>query len=147
MKLLLDQNLSARLLTSLEADASAVRIAALRALGKRNSQATRTPVLAFAEDPMQPQSVRVAAIGALASMCMHDAAPFLYKLAYRIVQQQLPYDRPLGLAALRALGYIRPADLKRKLAPLLQKHPRISRRVRRLTMHALLQRGGCAPHS
>lgn len=142
-----DEQSDSALLDALETPSTAVRIAALSALGERNSQTTRAQVLEFAEDPMQPQAVRVSAIGALASMCMHDAAPFLYKLAYRIVQQQLPYDRPLGLAALRALGRIRPLNLKRKLAPLLQKHPRIPRRVRGLTLQALTQRGGCGPQS
>ena len=55
----------------------------------------------------------------------------------------LPYDQPLGLAALSALGDIKPRDLARRLAPLLSRDPRIPRVIRSIARDTLQKQGRC----
>ena len=77
------------------------------------------------------------------ALCRKDAAELLFKLALRTGAQQLPYDRPLGLAALAALGKIKPPDTGRRLAPLLTSDKRMPRLVRIIAKDVIAQPGSC----
>jgi HEAT repeat protein len=131
----------AALLTATKDDSSLVRIAALRALGQRKSDDARDRVRAVADEPNETVSVRVAAITTLGQLCDADSLDLLTKLAGRVAAPQLPYDRPLGMAALTALGRIHPADLAARIAPLLGRH--VSAPVRQLGQQLLRDKGAC----
>lgn len=121
-----------------------VRVAALRALGRRGSTSTAGAILELADAPNESVYVRTAAIRALSDLCHRDAVPFLYKLALRAGYQQLPYDQPLGMAALSALDHIRPADMKERLAPLLARNKIVPPQVRAIARGVLARRAkGC----
>ena len=81
--------------------------------------------------------VRTAAIRALSDLCHRGAVPLLYKLALRAGYQQLPYDQPLGMAALAALDHIRPDDLSERLAPLLARNKIVPPQVRAIARGVL----------
>jgi hypothetical protein len=121
-----------------------LRSAALRALGKRKSVSTADDVLGIADDPTEPVHIRVAAISALGDMCYRPATEFLYKLALRAGYQQIPYDQPLGLAALSALGDIKPANLHDKLAPLFVKNKIVPPQIRSIARDVLERDGTCS---
>jgi len=129
------------LVSALEDKRRVVRIASLNAMGARKSHIAAQDIHDVADDPRQHPSVRLAALDALASMCRKDAAPLLYKMALRAGPATFPTDRELGLAALRALGHIRPHDLSSRLAPLLE--PETPRAVRTLAKRTLASKGGC----
>jgi HEAT repeat protein len=129
------------LVAALEDDSSLVRIAAVRALGQRKSDAARDRVRAVADQPKETVSVRVAAITALGQMCDSNSLALLTKLAGRVGAPQLPYDRPLGMAALNALGRIHPTDLGDRIAPLLGRN--VPAAVRQLAQGLLRARGSC----
>jgi len=131
------------LITVLQDRSSLVRAAALRALGSRKSLFAGEEVHDVADDPQELTDVRVAAIVALGEMCRRESASLLYKLALRTGAPQLPYDQPLGLAALAALGDIKQPDLQRKLAPLLSKSRRIPPLVRSIVRDVLQREGSC----
>jgi HEAT repeat protein len=131
------------LMRALEDESTEVRSEVLRALGKRKSHVAAQLIHDVAANPEQHQSVRLAAISALGTMCRKDAAPLLYKLALRAGAAQLPYDQPLGLAALAALGEIKPPDLVRQLAPLLGRDKRVPRLVRLIARDAVTRKGSC----
>ncbi|HHH29412.1 MAG TPA: hypothetical protein ENK57_13845, partial [Polyangiaceae bacterium] len=123
-----------------------VRVAALRALGHRGSVSTAADILELADAPNESVYVRTAAIRALSDLCHRDAVPFLYKLALRAGYQQLPYDQPLGMAALSALDHIRPADLSQQLAPLLAHNEIVPPQVRVIARDIVARKAkGCAP--
>ncbi|MBN4059266.1 HEAT repeat domain-containing protein, partial [Endomicrobium sp. AH-315-J14] len=129
---------------ALEDDSARVRRSVLAALGKRANPATAEAVRAVADQARENTSVRIAAIEAVGSLCDREALDILTKLARRAGVAQLPYDRPLGLAALRALGRIRPRDLRTRIAPLLNhKDRRIPLSIRRLALKAANSKGEC----
>jgi HEAT repeat protein len=127
----------------LDDDSPLVREAALRAIGKRKSVAAADQVHDLADNPKQPMRVRVAAINALGALCHTDSAPLLYKLALRAGYAQLPYDQPLGLAALAALGDIKPPNLAQELAPLLSKNKIVPRLIRAIARDVIRSPGAC----
>jgi len=129
------------LVAALEDDSSLVRIATLRALGQRKSAEARDRVRAVADQPRETVSVRVAAITTLGQMCDSASLDLLTKLAGRVAAPQLPYDHPLGMAALKALGQIHPADLAERIAPLLLH--KVPAAVRQLGQALLRGRGTC----
>jgi HEAT repeat protein len=131
------------LIGALEDDSAKVRRSVLRALGQRQSHVAAQEIHDVADNPKEVVSVRVAAIAALGALCRKDAAELLFKLALRTGAQQLPYDRPLGLAALAALGKIKPPDTGRRLAPLLTRDKRMPRLVRIIAKDVIAQPGSC----
>jgi HEAT repeat protein len=133
------------LMDAIEDDASSVRRAVLRALGRRKSHIAAQLIHDVANNPKEKQSVRIAAIHALGELCRKDAAPLLYKLALRAGFAQLPYDQPLGLAALAALGEIKPPGLTKELAPLLGNDKRVPRLVRLIARDVVTREGSCSP--
>jgi hypothetical protein len=134
----------AALMEAVKDDALArVRAAAIEALGKRKSTAAAELVHDVAGDAQEPLTVRVAAVIALGDMCRRDSAPLLYKLALRAGFPELAYDQPLGMAALAALGAIKPPDLAPKLAPLLSRSQRVPRVVRMVARDVLIRPGSC----
>jgi HEAT repeat protein len=134
------------LVAALGDEAWLVRTAALRSLGARRSTGSADAVEAVAADADELVDVRVAAIGALGDLCHRAATPLLYKLALRIAAPELPYDEPLGLAALGALGALQPAGLRAALGPLLT-DARVPRRVRAIARDVLRRPGRCGPGS
>ena len=133
------------LVSALDNAPKGVRVAALRALGRRGSVSTADAILELADAANESVYVRTAAIRALSDLCHRDAVPFLYKLALRAGYQQLPYDQPLGMAALAALDHIRPADLSQRLAPLLARNKIVPPQVRAIARGVLNNDAkGCA---
>jgi HEAT repeat protein len=131
------------LVGALEDQSPLVRAAALRALGSRGSQRAADRVHAVADDPREQLEVRVVAVGTLGQLCRRDAVDLLTKLALRAGLAQLPYDRPLGTAALAALGAIHPDDLATRLAPLLARDRRIPAHVRLIARDVTERPGSC----
>lgn len=124
------QNVDRALARALEDDESlAVRAAAARALGERKpSEAGKWLREAF-NDSDQPASVRLAVARALGELCDPSAAPSLLEAALRLTNPHLDADeRRVSLAALAALGRLRPPDLQSDLKPLLE--GRVPRQVR-----------------
>ena len=117
-----------RTLVASLADAShRVRGDALEALGRHRALSFAEPVRERAEDDHEHLDVRSRAIGALGRMCDASSLDLFTKLARRLT---LPYpervDLDLGIASVRALGAVHPADLERRLAPLLSKESKAS---------------------
>lgn len=129
------------LLSALEDESSRVRAAALDALGQRRSSATIEFVRDKAGEPKETIAVRRAAIRAVGVLCDAKAIDLLIKLALRTAHPQLPYDQPLGEEALKALGRLKPPDLRTRIAPLL--HPRVRPNVRSLALSTLREPGSC----
>ncbi len=127
---------------ALDDESVAVRRAVLAAVGKSKSAAAGKRVHAIAEDPEEPSEVRTSAIAALGQMCRKDSVALLDKLALRAGDAELPYDRPLGIAALAALAEIHPADLATTLAP-LARDKRTPPQVRAITREAIDHPGRC----
>ncbi|MBW2524466.1 MAG: HEAT repeat domain-containing protein, partial [Deltaproteobacteria bacterium] len=124
-----------------EDPSSIVRATIIDALGERKSPATIDAVRDKADEPKESLAVRKAALRALGAMCDVEAVDLLTKLAQRAAAAQVPYDRPLGEVALRALGEIHPADLPTRLAPLLA--PKVPPNLRRIARGILRQPGSC----
>ncbi|HZO14630.1 MAG TPA: HEAT repeat domain-containing protein, partial [Polyangiaceae bacterium] len=120
-----------------------VRAAALTALGQRKSTSAGELVHDVAADAQEPLAVRIAAVDALGALCRRDSAALLYKLALRAGYPELPYDQQLGMAALAALGAIKPPDVALKLAPLLSRDMRVPRAVRMIARDVLIRPGTC----
>ena len=131
------------LVAALQDESSLVRRSVLRALGRRGSKAGGDAVHAIADDPREPVPVRIAAIAALGTLCRSESADLLTKLALRAGSQELPYDKPLGMAALAALGELKPVDLQERLAPLLTRGSRVPELVRAVTRDALTRPSHC----
>ena len=125
------------LVATLEDAPKGVRVAALRALGRRGSVSAAGAIVGLADAANESVYVRTAAIRALSDLCHRGAVPLLYKLALRAGYQQLPYDQPLGMAALAALDHIRPDDLSERLAPLLARNKIVPPQVRAIARGVL----------
>ncbi len=133
--------LDAALLEALEDPAPLVRARVLHVLGARRAIHAAEDIRDVADDPKESTRVRVAAIRALGALCDAEAVDLLTKLAVRAGATVLPYDRPLGLAALGSLGAIGPADLGARIRPLL--HPRVPMAIRQLAQEVLSEPGAC----
>ncbi|MEM1029041.1 MAG: HEAT repeat domain-containing protein [Myxococcota bacterium] len=120
-----------------------LRQAALRALGRRGSRGAGEVIHDVADDPQQPVETRVAAIDALGQLCRRESSDLLYKLALRAGFQQLPYDQPLGLAALASLGAIKPPDIQDRLARLYAPNSPVARQVQQIARRAAFGPGRC----
>ena len=132
------------LILALEDKSNKVRRAVLRSLGERKTLAAGEAIHEIADNPKEPVSVRTAAIAALGDLCRMDSVEFLYKLALRAGYQQLPYDQPLGLAALAAIGELVPKDMGERLAPLLANDERVPRLVRSIAKDVMSRTGSCS---
>ena len=120
-----------------------LRATSLRSLGKRKSRDTAEDVRAVANNAKESIPIRTAAISALGKMCDPNAAELLFKLALRAGYQQLPYDQPLGLAALKALGDLKPPGLHKQLAPLFVKNKIVPPQIRSIAKNTLDRKGHC----
>lgn len=133
----------AALIAALDDTSNLVRTAVLRALGDKKTVAAGEAIHDIADNPRESIGVRAAAVAALGSLCRSESNELLYKLALRAGYQQLPYDQPLGLAALAALGEIKPPDIAERLAPLLAKGGQVPRQIRSITRDVLSREGTC----
>jgi HEAT repeat protein len=131
------------LIAALQDDSNKVRRAVLRSLGDRKTQAAGEKIHDIADNAKEPTSVRTAAVVALGSLCRYDSVELLYKLALRAGYQQLPYDQPIGLAALAALGELKPPDIAERLAPLVKQNERVPRVIRSIARDVLSRTGTC----
>jgi HEAT repeat protein len=131
------------LVAAIDDSSPIVRRSALRAIGRRGQSEAGSRVHDVADDARQTIDTRTAAIAALGELCRHDSIDLLTKLALRAGFQQLPYDEPLGMAALDALGNLHPPDLRERLAPLLSPNARIPVPIRRIARAVLLRPGRC----
>jgi HEAT repeat protein len=131
------------LLDALDDVEKPVRRAALEALGRSKSHAAAERIVDIAADPQQAVSVRTAAIEALALLCHRDAADLLFKLALRTGHPELAFDHSVGMAALHALGDIKPPGLRARLQPILGS-PRVPPLVRTIARDAVERPGRCS---
>jgi hypothetical protein len=132
----------AALVATLEDSPLLVQRAALEAIGRRRAVEAGGAVHEKAARAKEPLELRIAAVAALGQLCRDDSAELLYKLALRAGAPQLPYDEKLGIAALHALGEIKPADIAERLAPLVRTR-RVPRTVRALAADAIERKSAC----
>jgi HEAT repeat protein len=111
----------ATLLEALEDPAPWVRAAAAESLGLRRSPGASEPLRERLEDREERVEVRRAAALSLGALCDAASVDLLEKLGKRIADPiSSAEDRAIGEASLYALIQIHPADLERRLAPLMQ---------------------------
>ncbi|EYF04992.1 HEAT repeat domain-containing protein [Chondromyces apiculatus] len=118
-----------------------VRGEALDALGARRAIAHRDVVRARAEEPEELTEVRARALLALGEMCDRDSIALFTTLAQRARTPMGERDERLGQAAIAALSRIHPADLNKRLAPLLDKG--VPRPIQETARAALEEPGQC----
>jgi hypothetical protein len=113
-----------RLVAAVSGDDSwVVRRAALTALGTRGARAHGEVVLERLDDAEEWPAVRQSAARALGALCHVDALGSLTKHARSLADPMASVDeRGIGYAALGALRDLAPADLAKRLAPVLDKH-------------------------
>jgi HEAT repeat protein len=113
-----DQQLAA----ALGDDAWVVRRAVLTALGARGARTYSDAVLERLDDEEEWPAVRQSAARALGALCHEPALGALTKYARTLADPMVPVEeRGLGYAALGALRDLAPADMQKRLAPLLDK--------------------------
>lgn len=118
-----------------------VRTHALDGLGAHHAVAHADAVRALQDDKDESVEVRAHAMLALGAMCDARSLPDWTKLARGAKAPADDKDRRLGGAAIAALGQLHPADLRDRLAPLLdQDTPPAAREMARA---AIAGRGGC----
>ncbi len=118
-----------------------VRSRALDGLGAHHAKAHADAVRALQDDKDEAVEVRAHAVLALGAMCERRALADWTKLARAAKAPADDKDRRLGGAAIAALGQVHPADLRDRLAPLLEKDtPPAAREMARA---AVAGRGGC----
>ncbi|MFO0547560.1 MAG: HEAT repeat domain-containing protein [Polyangiaceae bacterium] len=118
-----DPAIDARIAEAMELEPMpAVRADILAALGARHATTQATHIAARAFDAKEDPTVRLAAIDALGLVCAKDSIDALTALVKQASTPVFESDRKLGGAAIGALGRIRPADLKARLAPVLDEH-------------------------
>ena len=98
---------------------------------------------ALLDDKEEAIDVRIAAVKALGTLCDLEAVPVLAGFVRFLVDPLAERDnRSLGWAALKALGRLKPRDLRDTLRPLLAKEG-VSDSVRRAARAALVSPGAC----
>ena len=123
-------------------DASrSVKIPVLRAIGIRHAVQYAERIRGmFAEDPLV--EVRAASAATLGLLCDTESTEALTRYALAVGDPMAPAaDRAIGGAALVALGQLRPADLRQRLAPLLVKGAPVDART--AAERVLAGTGGC----
>ncbi len=131
------------LVAAIEDTTPRVRRAALRALGMRGSVGAGQAIHEVADDPKARIDTRIAAIEALGRLCRRESSELLYKLALRAGFQQLPYDQPLGLAALASLGEIKPPDIRERLQRLYAPNAAVAPNIKKIARDAVFGSGRC----
>ena len=117
------ENTNRQLVAALGDDAWVVRRAVLTALGARGARAHADEILERLDDEEEWPAVRQSAARALGALCHEPALGSLTKYARTLADPMIPVEeRGLGYAALGALRDLAPADLKKRLAPMLDKH-------------------------
>lgn len=107
---------------ALEDESEQVRIPALLALGERRARAHAEDVRDRLTDRDETPQVRAAAATALGTMCDSESADVLTDQARKLADPTLFMEqRTVAAAALSALARLKPADLRRRLEPLLGK--------------------------
>lgn len=108
------------LAAALRDESARVRGLSLRALGQRGAQSELPAIEERFRDTEEEPEVRGAAARALGELCDLSVLDELTRAALRLlVDRPSPADVSLGNAALSALGRLAPADLERRLAPLV----------------------------
>ncbi len=119
-----------------------VRARAARSLGTRKALEQREFLYEHLSMTDEDVEVRRASAWALGEMCDADAADRLERYALSLTEPRIDRDaRALGLAALRALGKLAPADLAERLAPLQTKSTPSP--VRRIVSEILAEPARC----
>jgi hypothetical protein len=112
-----------------------VRAEMVKTLGLRKATTATGVVAERAFDDKEAVDVRVQAIEALGRICARDQLGAISELAMRGQAPVFEADRKLAIAAITALGHLRPADLGSRLAPLGAKNaPAEIREVTRLVL-------------
>ncbi len=107
---------------AIEDESPHVRAHVLIALGAQRSKANLETIRARVSDEDEYPMVRSAAVAALASLCDTQSLSELTSYARKLADPMAdPGDHMIGASALLALGELRPADLRARLAPLLAK--------------------------
>ena len=103
---------------AVEDSSASVRLAALRALGRRGASQFGSAVEERFSDRSEEALVRAAAATALGDLCDASALDALTRAALRLLDEHPhPEDVVVGVAALTALGRLAPKDLPERLAP------------------------------
>jgi HEAT repeat protein len=111
-----------RLVKAVGDDSWVVKRAALAALGMRGARAHGDVALERLDDDEEWPAVRLSAARALGELCHEPALGSLTKHARSLADPLAsPEERGIGYAALGALRDLAPADLAKRLAPLLDK--------------------------
>jgi HEAT repeat protein len=136
-----------QLVAALEDDAWVVRRSVLGALGARGARAHAEAVLERLDDDEEWPAVRQSAARALGALCYTPALSSLTTHVRTLADPMVPSEeRGLGYAALGALRDLAPADLQKRLAPLLDKRaPAGARAAAEAALHDRSPR--CRPRS
>ncbi len=112
-----------------------VRAEMMSTLGARRAKVAAPVVAERAFDQRETADVRSRALEALGDMCATEHLEAITELALRGQAPVFEADRKLAIAGITALGRLRPADLKTRLAPLSAKSaPAEIREVTRLVL-------------
>ncbi len=120
-----------------------VRGKIIEALGARRATAHAELIRARQDDEEEWLDVRVRAVFALAAMCDSKSLDAWTKLALRAKSPNDERERRLGAASIVALGAVHPADLERRLAPLVDKDSPSG--AKELARSAIASKGRCEP--
>lgn len=140
-KLPADGAVDAALARALRDPSVEVRGNAIDALGAHRATAHAPLLRARAGDVEEPLEIRTKSMLALAQLCDKGSVDAWTKLALRTASPASVADRRLGAAAVIALGMVHPADLRQRLAPLLDKGAPVD--ARELAKDALAAAGSC----
>jgi hypothetical protein len=142
-----DQRVNAALGEALDDDSRQVRRTVAFALGQRGARSHTPELRDLFQDEEEDPSVRAAAAVSLGQLCDAGSAPELTRLARTLGSLTLSESELLlGRASLQGLGLLKPADLQRRLAPLLDaRAPAAVRRLARQAMQAPSQCQVTAP--
>ena len=114
-----------------------VRARALDGLGEHHATAYLPQIRVIAEDDETFAEVRARAILALAAMCDTALVDAWTKLAQRVAYAVDDSERTVGAAAIAALGDVKPKDLAKRLAVLLdERAPRNYREMAKAALEA-----------
>jgi HEAT repeat protein len=137
-----DGAVDSALASALEDPSAHVRRPVLLALGERRARRHAEDVRDRLDDRDEDSAVRAAAASALGSMCDTGSLTELTRYARLLADPTaLQEQRVIGTAALGALARLRPADLKQRVAPLLD--VRVPMPVRQAAQAALSAKVTC----
>jgi HEAT repeat protein len=136
-----DRRVNAALGEALDDEARQVRRAAVFALGQRGVRAQAPALRDVLQDEEEDVAVRAAAAISLGQLCDATAAAELTAHARRLGSLTLSESElVLGRAGLQGLALLKPKDIERRLAPLLDaKAPAAARRLARQALQTPTQ--------